>query len=741
MTRLAFEYPLAWLVGLPLAAIAVGLLMWSLRRQGQPWRRVCMLALLRAAALLVLMVLAARPALIDSGDESHNRNEVALLLDRSESMSLSCGNQSRYDEALELVRKGLLPALKASDIRVKAMLFAEDATAADGRQIAAARPDGKRTNLARAIVRAVAQSDRPPLAVIALTDGANTEDADNARAITALSEYGVPLIGIGCGRETGTQVLSLEDVSAPPVAAPKQEFRVAARLRASGEKELSGFDLLLLRDGQFAQKKSVAAGAGARVWQESFSVTEPEEQLCRYTVQLMPPADPSVKCPATTATAAVRIAGEKECRVLYVQGALTWDYKFIRLAVAADPNIRLSGLSRTANQTAFFESSDNEQDVVGGFPATIEELAKFRVVVISNIRPSDLTAGQQEVLSKFCGQYGGGVLMIGGQDTFDASWQASQLEKLLPVRFAPPRFAAPRFGLAPGPAYRLQVTDAALALPAFRISDADNRACWSRLPTFPQYAAVESVKPGAEVWAASASDPSAVLMACQHYGGGLSAVICVQNFWRWRLAKDSKPEQFDRFWRQLFRHLAEGSRDLVTLTVPDQRLQPNSQIRLVIQRRPDPRASQGAESYRVLVKDDKDQALTDQAVELLPGGTAEVAFLVQRAGLLTASVVDRSQATLTSRSLEISDSGGELACISRNMDSLCQWAGVSGGVALRCEDCRDGGKLVEEIKRRIEQSQRSTSRHVPLGVNGWILALLLACVCGEWSLRKKWGLT
>ena len=214
-------------------------------------------------ALLLLVVLAARPALIDSGEESRNRNEVVLLLDRSESMSLACGKQSRFDEALEMARQNLLPALKASDIRVRALLFAEDATAADGRQIAAAKPDGKRTNLARAIVRAIVQSDRPPLAVIALTDGANTEDADNARATHRPDQVSRSLDRHRMWPGDGRQVLSLEDVSAPPVAAPHQEFRVAARLRATGDNALPRFDLLLLRDGQFAQKKSVSAGSGA----------------------------------------------------------------------------------------------------------------------------------------------------------------------------------------------------------------------------------------------------------------------------------------------------------------------------------------------------------------------------------------------------------------------------------------------------------------------------------------------
>ena len=50
MRHLWFEYPLAWLVGLPMAAAAVGLMMWSLRRQGQAWRRVGVLAVLRGGA-------------------------------------------------------------------------------------------------------------------------------------------------------------------------------------------------------------------------------------------------------------------------------------------------------------------------------------------------------------------------------------------------------------------------------------------------------------------------------------------------------------------------------------------------------------------------------------------------------------------------------------------------------------------------------------------------------------------
>jgi len=83
------------------------------------------------------------------------------------------------------------------------------------------------------------------------------------------------------------------------------------------------------------------------------------------------------------------------------------------------------------------------------------------------------------------------------------------------------------------------------------------------LPAFTQYGRVDSAKRGAQVWAVHQTDDGPygrrILMHLSAMGG-LSAVICIQNFWRWRLARDSEPKQFDRFWRQLFRFLSEAGR-------------------------------------------------------------------------------------------------------------------------------------------------------------------------------------
>jgi uncharacterized membrane protein len=738
MTHLAFENPWMVAIGLPIGAAVLFALARSQWRRNQPWRTVGALAALRGGTLLVLLMLAARPVLVESREPEGNRDKVALLIDRSASMSLEQEGETRFRAAVNFARE-VVSAANRAGLRVQLLSFAEDAVAADGRQIAAAEPDGKQTNLARAIVQAVTQAGGAPLGVVALTDGAATEDADNARAVAALLDGRVPFVGVGFGREFGTQSLSLDHATAPPLAPCHQQFRIAAQLHAVGERDLPPFDLILLRDGQFLQKKTIAAGPGARTWQESFLVSEVQERVCRYTVQLLPPADPAVKCPVTAATAAVRIIGEKEFRVLFVQGAMTWDYKFIRAALSADPTIRLSGLSRTANQSTLFQGSDAADGLGGGFPNTLDELAAFRSVVLSNLQPGDLTSTQQELLARFCGELGGGVLMLGGPDTFNAFWRGTALEQLLPVRFAPiPRRPSST------PNFHFQVTDVAFTHPVFQISETDPRAAWATLPTFSQYAIVDSVKPGAQVWATLSGAPNngAVLMASQRYGAGLSTVICVQNFWRWRLAKESDPQHFDRFWQQLLRYLGDGGRSPVTIVLPDQRLQSGSRVRLVLERRVEPSHSAPApEKYGLVVHDATGGTVSEQTIDLSPGGSADVTFTAERAGLYTASVLDPAGTVLTSRSVDVRDVDVEFVAAARNMESLRQWASVSGGIAVRSEEGGGADRLIAALTTPVDRAQRTDPRRSPVGINGWMLCLLLCCLGGEWSLRKHWGLT
>ena len=766
MNRIVFDFPPAFYVGLPLAVAALTLSGWSQLRRGIAGRWVFLSAASRGAALLILILLAARPVWVETPQENKRRDTVLLLADRSGSMSLEDGRMTRFKHLLAFAREQLLPALTHADLRPRGFLFAEDAEAVDGPQLAAATPDGSRTNLSGAIVRVLASAAEQPLAIIALTDGAINVQRDNARAATALLESGVPFIGIGFGSETDVRTLSLRRAIAPPCVIPNQEFHLSAQLEMSSTEEMPPFDLLLLRDGTFVSKKTVSAGNGQRLWLEHFAVREENQGVHTYTIQLQPPAVEGLRCLGTLAAERVRILRGKDLRVLYGQGAPSWNYKFIRIALQGDPTIKLTGLTHTSAHSIFRQDVKNSDELVDGFPSTLEEIASFGVVVLSDFTPADLTSAQQELLKRFCGELGGGVLMIGGGETFGSAWRNSQLEQLLPVRFATgplarrstgssrrgrSRPAAVPYTRSPSPnerlpSFGLQLTEAALGHPVFQIDDSGTqRAAWAKLPRFAHGAHVEEAKLGAQIWAVNADDTGPdgrprILIAQQRYGAGISAVICMRDIWQWRLAKDSDPQSFDRFWQQFFHYLNEAAGEEVAVRFPDQDLSPGADIHAVIERRPDPQDQGAARSYRVQIEDGHKKRIKAETIELAPGRSVEVTFKAETTGICTVKVLDANHAAQASRSVEIREANIEFQHAARNMESLRQWASLTGGVAVKAEDCDDAGQLIAQFKARAERPSRASDSRMPVGVNHWVLIVLLACLCAEWSLRKQGGL-
>jgi uncharacterized membrane protein len=740
MAAIRFELAAAWLMILPLAVVA-SLAIGRERRRGLSGKRIVLLGGLRLLALLPLVFLAARPTWIVKEPPAAADRSVLLLMDRSESMSLEDAGESRYRQALEFLRERLLPGLKAAGLPVKAMLFDQQAEAADGATMGAVVPTGRRTNLAGAIAQACGEAGQRPLAIIALTDGAANETEDNGRALAALAAARAPFIGVGFGNDRGMQTLSLQELDAPTTVAPKTAFSLSARIELMNAEEAPSFDLLLFQDGQLRQKRSVTPGRASRTWLENFILAEDKPGPHNYSVRLVPPGLPGLKCVNRVAGTTVNVSDEKELRVLYIQGALTWDYKFISLALRKDSTMKLTGLTRTSSQSVFRQNVESEGELLGGFPVSLEELAPFRVVVLSNLRASDLSPVQQEVLAKFCGEMGGGLLMIGGEATFDRSWQNSRLEQLLPVVFSdnPGAPGAER-------PFRMQPTEEALQHPVFQIADGRSaRDLWAQLPTFTQFGRVDAAKPGAQVWAQHQTEEGPqgrrILMASQRFGAGLSAVLCIQNFWRWRLAREAQTQQFDRFWRQLFRFLGEAGRQEVAIHLADQDLAPQRDIKVVLERQPNPRnVTDVARKFLVKVENSNRLVLREERLELAALHPVELKFRAEKPDIYTVTVSDAYKMPLTSRPIEIRDSNVELMQTARDMETLRQWAAISDGLAMKAEDCRDAGDLVGRIKERIEQVRQGIQTRRPIGANAWVLAMVLGCLGGEWALRKRWGL-
>ncbi len=71
---------------------------------------------------------------------------------------------------------------------------------------------------------------------------------------------------------------------------------------------------------------------------------------------------------------------------------------------------------------------------VDQFPSSLVQLQQYDAIVLANVSRADLGEQRQEMLAGYVHDMGGGLLMVGGEDTFGAGgWEGSKLEEVLPV--------------------------------------------------------------------------------------------------------------------------------------------------------------------------------------------------------------------------------------------------------------------------------------------------------------------
>ena len=88
--------------------------------------------------------------------------------------------------------------------------------------------------------------------------------------------------------------------------------------------------------------------------------------------------------------------------------------------------------------------------------------------------------------------------------------------------------------------------------------------------------------------------------------------------------------------------------------------------------------------------------------------------------------------------------GGPYGCAEGQANSFLP--SIAKNLSQAFEDCLNGSgipdatALVAVIKDRIEKARLAAQARRPVGVNGWMLSVILGCLGAEWLLRKRWDL-
>ncbi len=287
--RLSAAYPL-WLVILFIAIAAVFSL-WSYRRTVPPIRNRLRLVLivLRWGAISGGVLLLAQPVM-ETRHTVYNPAEVIVLVDESASMGLADGESDRDSRVDRLLRDKAFERLRDT-FRLRLYSFADSLGSENENveSIVNKRPTGVGTDLGRAWMQALEQSDSDAMAaILMISDGVHNMGADPAR-LAALVH--TPIWTVGVGSPEAVRDLMIRKITVNQVVYQGSKVPVEVGYRAVGA---AGESVdVILRDGGgrrvASRRVKISGGFSEETLNFEIAVENPGKQ--KYTVEIERLAD------------------------------------------------------------------------------------------------------------------------------------------------------------------------------------------------------------------------------------------------------------------------------------------------------------------------------------------------------------------------------------------------------------------------------------------------------------------
>ena len=638
-----------WIAGaLALWGVSALLLLWSYSRSGasRPVRAAC--ALLKGFGFAALVVALVEP-LLSGTRPRRGANAFVVLADNSQSLLIrdESSATTRADWARDRLKKDAPWKTRLSqDFDVRGYAFDTHLRAVDGFE--ALKFDGTGSSLSSSLSALSRRFRGLPLAgVLIFTDG-NRTDVGDVDASTSPPLYPVVPPSRGATRDVGVTNLAVSQTnfeSAPVV--------LQAQVGAVGFKGETVVATLTDEAGKVLDRQEAKSTGDGAPLAYRFQFRPERKGVSVFRVRAVavsdektPDADPSRAGEQTLANNSRLVVvdqGSGPYRVLYVGGRPNWEFKFLRRALADDDQVQLVGLLRVArrqpkfdfrkpgekpevplftgfddpdaetadtrNQPVLIRFGTDEVELRDGFPKTADELYKYSAVIIDDLEAGFFTQDQLALVRNFVSQRGGGLLMLGGPDSFaDGKYDRTPVGDVLPVYLNASRL---RDDPTAAGEHRLVLTREGWLQPWVRTRKTEDEER-NRLAATPPFLTVNRVgeaKPGAVVLSqvSDAEGKTAPALVAQQFGKGRVGALMVGDVWRWGLKRANVAEDdLDRSWRQTVRWLVGD--------VPG---------RVEVSTRPKADATSPAVELSVRVRDAEYRPLDNAKVSLeltLPGG-------------------------------------------------------------------------------------------------------------------------
>jgi uncharacterized membrane protein len=391
------------LVALAAAVLLIEALLYWRRRSGWSLRLAAgtdRWALgLRCALLLILLLALARPSIPRWVD----RLNVLFLIDHSDSVSLAARERA-YRFAADAVQH------RRGDDHQGVIVFGEEAmvdqplAASPAVDRPRAAVPGRGTNLFQAIQLALASLPRGQASrLVLLTDG--RENSGSARAAAAAARDAGAEIFYVPAPLTFTQEVVAEALVLPDEVKFGEAF--LARVVVWSQLDTTG-RVSLFRNGEFLGSQAVRLQAGKNV----FAYRQALETTGIHVYQA------AIEAPGDTIEENNRAVGT--------------------VVVRGKPKILLADkdLAHARSLAAALRSQHLEVTVVDArqVPRDVRGFQPYDGLILSNVSSLHLTRTQMSHIRDYVRDHGGGLLMIGGEESFGlGAYQRTPIEEALPV--------------------------------------------------------------------------------------------------------------------------------------------------------------------------------------------------------------------------------------------------------------------------------------------------------------------
>jgi uncharacterized membrane protein len=770
-----------WLGGaVLLLATALAMVVWSYRRGGsRSWVRGTA-AVLKGMGVVALSVCLVEP-LFTGTRPRPGSNLFLVLADNSRSLQLSdSGHGQSRGQAMRLglAEESSWLTRLAQDFDVRRYVF--DTHVRPVKAFAELTLEGEASAI-NGTLTALADRFRgqPVAGILLLTDGNGTDLTD---VVLDGKQKLPPVYPVTIGADSGLVDLSVSQVAVSQTNFEAAPVTITATLegRAISDKEVG---LRVLNEaGEEVERRKVERLLDGEPSVHRFLLKPEKSGISFFTVQAFLNNEEKLTESDTTSKEATlannrRIVtvdrGGGPFRVLYVGGRPNWEFKFLRRALDEDDEVKLVGLVRIAKKEPKFaflnrgertnplfkgfgnkdEQAENyDQPVLirfgtkdadelrGGFPKSSDDLFQYHAIVLDDIEAAFFTQDQLSLLQQFVSRRGGGLLMLGGNQSFgEGGYQRTAVGDMLPVYLDRGDPTAVDAG------YRLLLSREGWLQPWVRLrtNEADEAKRLTSMPEFKSLNGVQAIKPGASVLAqvTSADGKESPALVVQPFGRGRTAALLVGDLWRWNMKRtDHTESDLEKSWRQTARWLVGDVPGRVEVESRRSSTGSTPAVQVLVRARDaqfEPLDNANV-ALRVQTPDGHMIELVAESSDRSPG-QYEALFAPRAPGAYRATITvisaDGSEVGQREIGWTVEPQTEEFRSLAVNHPLLAQLAKQTGGEVISADSL---DQFVRSLPNRKIPVTETWS--YPLWHQSSVFLLAISCLIGEWGLRRWRGM-